>query len=211
MSKTCFNGIFASCLLVLFSMTSAVGQHKLNFRIFEFGAGPSVVAIQDNDPLSFRYAKPSFVASGGLVYSLKRRLSFTAHAMFELKGGRTTQTFEDETAPISYDTYSAYITFAPGIRRYVGNTGFFFEGGPFLSFLFGSRYTRDGSRYGNPYAPLDAGLSASIGLTPRRMLYKGLNLRLVNQFGLMDIDHHTGTKETTYMTALILGMRIRLR
>jgi hypothetical protein len=211
MSKTSTIGLFTASLLVVLSMTAAWGQHKINFRIVEFGGGPAVVAIQDNDAYTLRYPKASLVASGGLVYSLKRKLSFTAHAMFELKGGRTTQTFEDESDPVAYNTYSSYITFAPGIRRYVGDSGFFLEGGPFVSFLLFSKNSRNGVQYGNPYAPLDAGVAASIGVTPRRILYKGLNMRLVNHFGLIDINHNTGIKEFTYMASLIIGMRVRLK
>jgi hypothetical protein len=211
MSKTSIVGLYTASLFVVLSMTAASGQHKINFRIVEFGGGPAMVSIQDNDPYTLRYPKVSFVASGGLVYSLKRKLSFTTHAMFELKGGRMTRTFANESDPIAFNTYSSYITFAPGIRRYVGDSGFFLEGGPFVSFLLFSHNSRNGVRYGNPYAPLDAGLAASIGVTPRRILYKGLNMRLVNHFGLMDIDHHTGIKEFTYTASLIIGMRVRLR
>jgi hypothetical protein len=214
MRKTYLRGLLVP-LAILLAVGSSQGQRKLNFRIFEFGAGPAVVSIQDNDALIQREFKPSFAASAGLVYSLKRNLCFTAQAMYELKGGKAVQGFEDEELPMAqYNTNSSYISFIPGIRKYLGRSALFLEGGPFVAFLMGSRTRRtlDGnqSQWGNPYTAFDAGVSFSIGITPLRQQLKGLNMRLVNNIGLADIDHHSGTKEWTTSTSLIIGMRIKM-
>lgn len=175
-----------------------------------------MVSIQDNDALIQREFKPSFALSAGLVYSLKRNLRFTAQAMYELKGGKAVQRFDDaEVSPALYNTHSSYISFIPGIRSYLGKSAWFIEGGPYVSFLLfsGTRRTVDGyeSQWGNPYTSLDAGLSFSIGVTPMRLVQRGFNMRLVNNLGLVDINHHSGTKEYNTSTSLIVGMRIRTR
>jgi hypothetical protein len=215
MRTGCWRKLLMVPLAVLLTVGSSQGQRKLNFRIFEFGAGPAVVGIQDNDALIQRQFKPSVAASAGLVYSLKRKLAFTTHVMYELKGGKAIQYFEDsELPPVFHNTNASYISFIPGIRRYLGNSSVFIEGGPYVAFLItaGTRRTANGveQRWGNPYTAFDAGLSASIGVTPMRQQLKGFSMRLVNNLGLADIDHHSGTKEWNNSLSLIVGMRIKM-
>jgi hypothetical protein len=188
---------------------AAFGQRKLNFRSVEFGLGPAMVSLHDNDPLVNNSPKPSFSASGGLIYSLKRNLYITTHAMYELKGGKSVQNFPNgEGTPIRYNTTSSYVTFAPGVRRYLFDGDVFLEGGPFVSFLLNSTSSRNPNSY-RP-ATIDTGASFSIGYTPYRPQYNGLNFRLVNNVGLNDMNLRTGTKEWTNSLAFIVGYRIRM-
>ena len=188
------------------------GQRRINSQLFEIGAGPSITSIQDNDPLLLPYGLPSFAASVGLVKAFTTKWCFTLQTMYELKRSKATQHFPDvESEPASYYVTTSYVTFSPSLRRYFGDTGVFLEGGPFVSFLLLGRKMMNDGGIGSPYAATDVGITTSIGLTPWRKVPKGFNLRLVNNIGLQDIDHHTGTKEWTQSTALILGMRFKMR
>jgi hypothetical protein len=204
-----------SCLVVpvilLVAIMAASAQRKLNFRSVEMGLGPAMVSIHDNDPLTDRMPKPSFAASAGLVYSLKRNLFITNHVMYELKGGEVMKYFRDGEIPPAYYNYSlSYLSVAPGVRRYIRTkSSVFIEGGPFIAFLMGSNGQKRFSV--NPFSTFDGGVSLSVGYTPNRPQYRGLNLRLVNNTGLRDIGLDTGTKEWTNSLSLIIGMRVRMK
>jgi len=212
MIKACLSGFLVPILIGLFILP-ANGQRKANFSSLEFGAGPSLVGIYDNSSLTRRYAKLSATAGMGLVYAVKRDVMVTAHLMYERKGGIEKQapsgieSFEKEL-----NTTSSYISFSPGIRRYLGRSSVFVEGGPWIAFLFHSRTIQnEQTEIGIPFTTLDMGASGSVGVTPRRRELKGWNFRLVNNLGLADVNHDTGTKEWTNALSLIAGIRIRQR
>lgn len=212
------NGFLKSLLALgiawLLSQATAFGQ-QLNFRWVEFGAGPAMVSLHDNDPRIDRIAKPSFAASAGLLYSLKPNLFITTHAMYELKGGKAVQDGNNpELTPIRYDITSSYLTTVVGVRQYLAGGGVFVEAGPYIAFLLSSsrkfETTAAGARIGRQFTSVDAGGSFSVGYTAARPRYSGFNIRLVNNVGMTDIDLDTGTKEWTNSLALILGMRIQM-
>lgn len=216
MVKPRLKGLLIYTILVGITIAPAFGQKKANFRIVEYGAGPSLVAIYDNSSQVTRYPKLSGAATAGLVYSIKRNLSVTAHVMYERKGGKARLVPQDIEAPeIEFNTTSSYLTFAPGVRRYLGSSGVFVEGGPFIAFLFASNTKRYSNgietHLRNQFTTVDVGFSGSIGVTPMRRQLKGLNFRLVNNLGLVDVNHRTGVKEWTNSLSLIAGMRIRTR
>lgn len=217
MAIRCLRGFFSLVpVLTLACVTTAFPQRKLNFSTVEFGIGPSLVSIHDNDPDIAIYPKASIAGSAGLVYALKKRLGVTAQVMYERKGGRTVHRPSAVEVPESkYNTTSSYLSFSPGMRRYLANTGVFVEGGPFIAFLFASETVKHvgaaKSEIKNPYASFDAGLSASVGYTPSRNRFQGWNFRLVNNLGVADINHHTGTKEWSNALSLIAGVRFRMR
>jgi hypothetical protein len=204
-----------TCLLLpvvlWLTVLTAAAQRKLNFRTVELGLGPAMVSLHDNDPLTDRLPKPSFAASAGLVYSLKRNLFITNHVMYELKGGEVNQHFHDSEMPPRYYNYSlSYLSVAPGVRKYISTkSSVFIEGGPFIAFLLGSNGIK---RFeANPISTFDGGVSLSVGYTPRRPQYRGLSMRLVNNTGFKDIGLDTGVKEWTNSLSLIIGMRLRIK
>jgi hypothetical protein len=211
MQKWHLRAVFILFLALMLNIVPAAAQRRLKFRTLEMGLGPAMASLHDNDPNTNRIPKPSFAVSGGLVHSLKRNLFITNHVMYELKGGEALQNFPDTESPPKYYNYSlSYLTVAPGVRRYLRTNGsVFLEGGPFISFLLVSNKVRLYSV--NPFSSFDAGMSLSIGYTPKRKDYKGLTFRLVNNTGFKDVGLDTGWKEWTNSLSLIVGIRIRMR
>ena len=211
MTKWCPNRLFLAVVLLMASIAVSA-QRGWHSSTLEVGAGPSAVTIFDNDSRSHWAPKLSGAASLGLAYAVKRNLSFTAHAMLERKGSNLTEIPEDVESPEqNINITTSYISFIPGIRQYLGDSGFFIEGGPFVAFLLSSKATQDSYGRGGPFASVDAGISGSIGANPFRSSLKGWHFRLVNNLGLIDANHRTGRKETTNSLSLIVGMRMRTR
>jgi hypothetical protein len=191
-------------------------RKKPRLSTLEFGAGPSMVSVFDNESKTDWRPKLSGAAGIGLVYPIKRNLSITAHTMIERKGGKVTDRTRDAEFDIEdFNITSTYISFTPGIRRYLGDAGFFIEGGVYVAFLLDSKMspvvTVMRPPTTGPFAAIDAGVSGAIGVTPYRTKLKGWNFRLVNNLGLSDANLQTGTKESSNSLSLIVGMRMRMR